>query len=384
MDVTEYELKLYINGTLIGDVRPLAQDLEWIRRRTKIGADQISFTLNDKLFADWCIERNTTINDVLKPLALECQVVRNGTPLVAGFLATMPAYSPKNYSADLSMQFDGYLNLLNGVYIYNSTTKLPLGTVTGTLNNVINNLVTMANTRSSAAGKGYNFSYYGGTSSFPTITNTFDNYKTVKEFICERSDNTTGAGPFDVYFLPNVGIKYYEIWSQAQFGETINDWVARYPADIDAVSATSISANEVSGFASSVIAIGSGDVSSSAAQNTAIKSFAQNNSKVAEYGYYETLIQESSITQQTTLTQKANTELAVKSKIIWQPEITLTGRMVAPKPSGAKKIWIGDIITIDNTEDLTGQTNGQFRVNELNVKVSSSNGETITPVLERI
>ena len=383
METAEYEVKLYLNGLLIGDVRPLAQDLEWVRRRTKMGADEIDFKLNDKLFADWCIERNTTINDMLKPMALECQISRNGTPLVGGFLATMPSYSPKNDSADLDMRFDGFLNLLNGVYIYNASTKLPYGTVTGRMNIVIRDLVQMANTRSANAGKGYGLAYNGG-STMATITNTFDNYKTVKEFICERADNTTGAGPFDVYFLPDITSKKYEIWAQSQFGDTITDWVANYPASIDAVSAVSISASEVSGFASSVIALGSGEVSSDSAKNTAIKSFVQNNSKVVEYGYYETLIQESSITQQSTLTQMANTELAIDSKIIWQPEITLTGRMVSPVKTGNKKIWIGDIITIKNDEDLTGMTNGKFRVNELSVRVSESNAEIITPTLERV
>jgi hypothetical protein len=77
-------------------------------------------------------------------------------------------------------------------------------------------------------------------------------------------------------------------------------------------------------------------------------------------------------------------ELWNKSNPIWKPEITLHGKQVEPKPTGDNKIWIGDTITINNSADLTGMTNGDFRVNELTVSVSSANDETITPVLERV
>ena len=108
MIAANYEVRLYLNGNLIGDVRPLAQNLQWTRRRTKVGADAIDFVLNDKLFNQWCEARNTSINELLKPLALECRVVRNGVELLGGFLATMPAYQPLQTSANLNMHFDGY------------------------------------------------------------------------------------------------------------------------------------------------------------------------------------------------------------------------------------------------------------------------------------
>ena len=72
------------------------------------------------------------------------------------------------------------------------------------------------------------------------------------------------------------------------------------------------------------------------------------------------------------------------SNPIWKPQITLHGKQVAPKPTGTNKIWIGDTITINNAVDLTGMTNGDFRINELNVAVSSAGDELITPVLERV
>lgn len=370
----DYEVNLYIDGTLIGDCRKLAQNLKWIRRRTKVGADEIDFTLNDVLFNQWCLERNTDINTMLRPLALECRLKRNGIDIVGGFLATMPGYSPNGTSANLSMKFDGFLNLLGGVYIK------PIGTVTGRMETLVSQFITEADTRAATAGKAYGFTA-GTLEQLPSVEHTFDNYKSTKDWICDRCDNITGAGPFDVYFHSD---KTYDIKASNHFGDVISDWVANYPTKLNGPSATSIQASEVSGFASSVIGIGSGEVSSNADENTAITSQSINSTAVTLYGYYETILQDSSVSVQQTLDNNVATKLNNTSKIVWEPSITLSGRVIQPKPAGTSKIWIGDTITIKNEEDLTGMTNGKFRVNELEVNVSASGSENIKPILERV
>lgn len=380
MIAATYEVRLYLNGKLIGDVRPLAQGLTWCRKRTKVGADSIDFTINDALFNEWCEARNTTINELLKPLALECRVVRNGVELLGGFLATMPAYQPLQTSANLNMHFDGFLNLLAGFYIRNMNTNLPLGTINGAAGDLVAQMITMADGVAASAGKAYGFTT-GHIDTLATITHTFDNYKTVKDWVCDRCDNTTGAGPFDVYFHAD---KTYDIYSEDNFGDVITDWVANYPTIQNGTSATSINANEVSGFASAIVGLGAGEVSSNADENTALYRFVQDKNAVVEYGYMETLYQESSISTGTVLERNMSAELFEKANPIWQPQITLHGRQVVPTPSGNAKIWIGDTIMINNTLDLTGMTNGEFRVNELNVSITATGDETITPVLERV
>lgn len=375
-----YEVNLYLDGSLIGDCRSLAQNLQWSRKRTKIGADSIDFTINDVLFNDWCAARNVTINDLLKPIALECRLVRDGIELVGGFMATMPAYSPLNASANLDLHFDGFLNLLGGVFIRNTSTNLPLGNVTGKAGTLVNNMITLANTVSTNAGKGYDLTS-GHIDNMASITQTFDNYKTVKDWICERCDNATGAGPFDVYFHAD---KTYDVYADANFGDVITDWVAFYPTLLNNTSATSISAAEVGEFASAVIGLGAGDVSPKASENTALYRFTKDVDAISTYGYMEKLYQDSSISTGSVLTYNINAELANTANPIWKPEITLHGKQVAPKPSGSSKIWVGDTITVSNSADLTGMTNGNFRVNELDVAVTAGGDETITPILERV
>lgn len=378
--VPTYQVNLYINGTLVGDCRRLAQNLTYTRRRTKFGADSIDFTINDVLFDKWCQDRGYTINDLLKPLALECRLVRNGIDIVGGFLATMPSYSPLQRSADLALRFDGFLNLLDGFYIRNTSTNLPLGTITGRANSLIVNMINMANSVSSAAGKGFGLTL-GYSDNLANITHTFDNYKTVKDWICDRCDNTTGAGPFDIYFHAD---KTYDIYSDSHFGDVITDWTAFFPTMLNNTSITSISAAEVEGFASAIVGLGAGEISANAQENTALFRYTKDNAVIAEYGYKEALYQDSSISTGSVLTMNINAELDNKSDTDWKPQITLHGIQVAPKPSGSNKIWIGDTITINNSLDLTGKTNGDFRVNELMVAISAGGDETITPTLERV
>lgn len=375
---TVYEVNLYLKGTLIGDVRSLAENLNWKKCRTKIGVDEINFTLNDVLFNKWCEERQTSINDMLRPYALECRIVRNGTPVVGGFLATMPAYSPRGTSANLAMRFDGYMNLLAGVHIYNTGTGLPLGTVTGNLGTLISGYISDANSRSAAAGAGFGFTA-GSIDPLASIVNTFNTFKTIKSFITDRCDNTTGAGKFDIYFHPD---KTYDIIADDDFGDVITDWVARYPANINVDSAMEISAPEVSGFASAVIAIGNGELSADSEVNTAIIDFQQSAAAAGEYGYCETIFQDSSISSPQVLQIRALTTLNNVMAPTWRPNVVLNGRQISPVPTGDKKIWVGDTITVQNDEDLTGMTSGKFRVDALEVAVSASNAETITPTLD--
>ena len=380
IEVPTYEVKLYSNGVLVGDCRRLAENLTYTRRRTKLGADSIDYNINDVLFNEWCKARGWTINELLKPLATECRLVRNGVDIVGGFLATMPSYSPQNASASLSLHFDGFLNLLAGVYIRDTDTNLPLGTVTGPAGALVSSMISLANDISDDAGKNYDF-VANDIDTLPSITHTFDNYKTIKDWIVERCDNITGAGPFDVYFYAD---KSYDIKSNKNFGDVISDWVAQYPTMLNSTSITSISASEVGGFCSAVLGLGAGEVSANSLENTAINDFILNQDKVSEYGYFESLYQDSSISTPSVLARNMNAKLDTESNPIWQPQITLHGKQVAPKPTGTNKIWIGDTITIKNDVDLTGMTNGKFRVDELSVNISAGGDEVITPTLERV
>lgn len=369
---TRYEIQLRINGTLIGDVREIAESLAWRKARTAYGTDEIDFTLNDKAFSDWCKKRNTTIESMLKPYALDARIIRNGEAILGGYLATMPAYEPQSDSANLQLRFDGYINLLQGVYIR------PTAITTAAAGAMVKSWIDAAEARATAAGKGFGITSRN-IQVLNSIQRTFDNYKPVKEAITQLCDNVDGAGEFDVIFNPD---RSYDVTNQ--LGRDITSWNLYYPAHLAGQGITKISAPEVQGFASHIIAVGAGEISSDPNKSTVITCEETDSDAVSEFGYVESLTQYSSISVQTTLDTRCATDLANAAAVQWEPEITLIGRQTPPSPTADYGLWIGDTIDIINTADETGQTSGRFRINILDVKVSGTNAETITPTLERV
>lgn len=368
-----YEVQLRLDGRLIGNVRKIAQNLKWTRNRTRIGVDSITFSVNDMLFAQWCTQRGESVTDLLRPMALDCRIVRNGVELVGGFLATMPAYKAEGQSATLDLKFDGYLNLLAGVNLY------PGPTQSGKMGALVQQWITIADQRASNAGKAFGFKI-GTVDDMATVEQTIDNYTAIKEVITNRCDNTSGAGMFDVYFHAD---RTYDIIKDANFGDIITDYIIQYPTQINGVAATSLSAGELTGFASTVIGIGNGQVSGTPAENTAITTTQTNSEAVQTYGYAESILNESSVSVQSTLERNVASELANRSTMVWQPEVTLSGRQVLPVPQGSHKIWIGDTVKLQNNQDMTGMTSGEFRVQALDVSIDANNAEEITPTLSR-
>lgn len=367
-----YQVQLRLNGAFVGDCREIAQKLRWTRNLTNYAIDSIEFTVNDVLFEKWCKSYGKTIKAMLKPIALECRIVRNGEDVAGGFLATLPSYEPKQASADLHLRFDGFMNLLDGI-ILAPTTK-----TTKRASAFVKDWIDIANARSTAAGKGYGF-VAQSVQNLANIERTYDNYKTVKEAILEMTDNQEGAGPFEVIFNPD---KSYIITNT--FGRTITDWQLYYPPRDGGQSVATIRAPEVQGFASKVITLGAGETSSNPDQSTVITAESSEASAVAEFGYFETMTQYSSVSRQTTLNQHNATDLYNATNLCWNPEITLFGRQTPPSPTADFGLWIGDDIYLENTADQTGMTTGWFHIQAIDVSVSATGAETVRPSLERI
>ena len=367
-----YQIQLRLNGTPIGDVRELAENLRWTRNRTNYGIDAIEFSLNDQLFAKWCESYGTTIKAMLKPIALEARIIRNGEEIAGGFLASLPAYQPNQASATLQMRFDGYMNLLAGIILP------PTALATKRANKFITDWIDIANARSTAAGKGFGF-VPQSVQSLAMVQRTYDNYKSVKEAILEMTDNVDGAGQFDVIFNPD---KSYYITND--LGRTITDWQLYYPPRDGGQSIATISAPEVQGFASHVITLGAGETSSNPDQSTVITASSTDSSAVAEFGYFEAMTQYSSVSRQATLNSHNATDLYNATNLQWNPQITLFGRQTPPSPTADFGLWIGDQIYLENTADPTGMTTGWFEIEAIEVSVSATGAETVKPRLERV
>ena len=228
------------------------------------------------------------------------------------------------------------------------------------------------------------FGFTAGTiNTLAQVEKTIDQYTTIKSLIANACDNSEGAGAFEFYIHPD---RTYDIIKDADFG-TERNYVIAYPASALGVSAMSISAPETDGYCTRMICVGAGETSADSSSNTAIIATADTTNEDNPWAYCESLLQLSSISSQNVLQSHATAEVAERSRLQWEPQITLSGEQVSPAPSGANDaplIWIGDTVTVNNSADMTGWTSGKFRVQELAVSISPAGTETITPTLERI
>lgn len=405
----DYQVILSYDHQVLGDIRKYAQDLYYVVSSSRYGVDSITFTIDMNIFSDWLNEHllgfsgfsGDGLRYALKPILLDCVVQRNGEDLVGGCLIQMPHITFTNDSATLEMTFDGYMNLLDGIV------QPPAATAMKTPNQFIKDWVDNANTisttfmNSSSAGKSHGFliEYDSDHSTtLSTIQRTYDSYKTLKEVIFEMCDNIEGAGEFDVIFSPQIKYDTIDIFRPGVSGlysipkytiqndSTISGTMSLfYPAGPNGAGIISIEIEQADDFASHAFVLGNGDTSSDPSLNTVLTSEYPTSVYGQTYefpAYREKIWQYSSITKQSTLDGRAQSVQSRSSKIRWQPTLTLAGNHVPPSPTAENGIWIRKRIKIETDKDPLSIFARTAIVRELEVSVSSTNGEIVRPLIE--
>ena len=360
---TNYEIQLRYAGTLIGNVYPITTARSW--SKVKNGVDQISFSVSMLKMQEWCEARNTTLAEIVKPLKLDARVVRNGVPLLGGVLLEIPSYSLTNDSVDceVSFTFDGYLNIYAGAYIRPTITYS-----SRPLNQYLVDLVNRANTRAANAGAPTGVTI-GATDTLPNDQNTYDSYKTVKDALTEQTDNETGAGNFDIDFTYNRVFRIYKM-----MGEDRTDTIIRYPSVRGSINATSVSFDAWNSLATHVIGVGAGNgVGDGGAALTAETTSSQDAYGISEYGYYEQVFQDSSISQLSTLRNKMSGVLQQGTKVLLTPTIGVVGNQL----NLGNTFWIGDRFKFQNDFDPFIPTSATLRVLELDCTIDDTGAENL-------
>lgn len=360
---TDYEIQLRYNGTLIGNVYPITTARSW--SKVKNGVDQISFSVSMLKMQEWCVKRGTTLAEIVKPLKLDARIVRNGTPLLGGILLEIPSYSLDNDKIDCEIQFnfDGYLNIYSGLYIrptlvYNSQP----------LNQYLVDIVNRANTIASNAG-GDTGVTIGHIDILGNDQNTYDSYKAVKDALTEQTDNETGAGNFDIDFTYDRKFCIYK-----QMGDDRTDLVIRYPSIRGAVNATSVSFDAWNSLATHVIGVGAGNgVGDGGAAIVRQTSAAQDAFGISEFGYYEQVFQDSSISRADTLDNKISGVLEQGTKVLLTPTIGIVGNQL----DLGNTFWIGDRFSFQNDFDPFIPTSATLRVLQLDCTIDDTGAEDL-------
>lgn len=361
------EIQIRYAGTLIGDICPITTSRGWTK--TLNGVDSIEFSVSLQEFANWCVERGTTMQQIIKPLKLDARVVRDGVPLLGGVLLEVPSYSLTNEDLDtvINFSFDGYLNLTAGLRIR------PTVQYNERLDSYLVKILNAGLTRATNAGAPTGITI-GTCSQLGVDQNTYDSYKSVKDALTEQTDNTTGAGRFDIDFDYKREFRIYK-----EMGEDRTDTVIHFPSVKNGLNATQVSYDAWSGIATHWIGVGAGNgVGAGGAALTTETTSSQDSAGLTEFGYYEDVFQDSSISILNTLKNKLSGQLAKSTKPTQVPSISLNSNAL----EFGKTFWIGDRFTFSNTSNGLLSSSGTYRVLEIAVKIDDVGSEDCTLKVE--
>ena len=340
-----WQINYSYDGVELGDLFSISSGLAWGKERNSVRS--ISFSVSLRKLYEWCQTQDFDITRMFTPIKSTVKIVQQTSPtvsgtVVGGWLSQTPAFSFGN-SADASVlfTFSTYLGLTAGAYIK------PPYSYNDNFNDVAQYQIERIVERTIIAGAPWPIS--PGTSDvLAVVSDVLEAPKSLKDFLLERADNTTGTGSFDVYDDPDGVITLYE-----KYGVDISSEVTfSYPDMGGKYDVKTISFPEWSNFVSDVFLTGAGNgyATTSGAEGAAIFSTATNDDTIANTGYWEIATSESDISVQAVLDDKATSYVKNTDMAFVTPTITLDGdRFLLYDHDQGGDLWLGDSVFVDAT-----------------------------------
>lgn len=332
------ELIYSYDGNIVGDLYPYCiGGLTFSKIRNAVGGINISLSLQG--IRKWCEQYNFDVKRLFTPIKSSVILYTDGAPVTGGFLASTPPFTLAELpDATAQLVFADWLGLTAGAYLH------PLDTYSGQFQIVAANYLQQILTRTSAAGATWAI-YYDDGDVMPSVQGTIDSMKSFKDFLLERTDNTTGTGVFDVYFNAFGGMQI-----RKPYGEDLSaSMVFTYPHTSTRYGVKTIEFSEWANYTSNYYLTGAGNGYGDG--GTVITAQSQNNATLANTGYWEGASSESDISDQNTLNQRATSFIFNTDKPYSSPILTLDAdnfRMWAHEEGG--ELWLGDTIRVQLTD----------------------------------
>lgn len=335
-------LYYYYDGEEIGDLWPICIDgLGFSKYRNAVG--QIDIKVSLRAIAAWCNARSFDVRRLFTPLRSTVALYIDGVAAHGGFLAATPeialADSP---DAEVPLTFVDWLGLTAGGFIH------PLQTYgLAPFNRHAITFTQQLLTRTAAAGAPWPLiANLANTDDLASVQGTIDCAKTLKDFLLERADNTTGTGSFDVVFdafgVMQIRKHYgYDITASAVF---------RYPDTGGRFGIKAITLPAWNNYTSDYYLSGAGNGydDSTGSGGTVITSSARNAATIDNTGYWEGASSESDISDQATLDARASSFVKNTDRPFDFPAITIDADMwkLYPHELGGN-LWLGDTVHIE-------------------------------------
>jgi hypothetical protein len=362
-----WQLEYSYDGEVIGDLFPITDNgFTGTISRNSVG--QIEFKISLRKLKEFCDSKLFDTTRMFTPIKSTLKVLaQNGTvEVLGGWLSATPPFSFGSAAdAQATFNFSTYLGLCAGAYLK------PPYSYNDNFNDVATDVIEEVVERTFLAGSIWPIS--PGTSDvLPVVSDSLEAPKTLKDFLVERADNTTGTGTFDVYADPSGVITLYQ-----KYGYDISaDNTFVYPDDATKYGIKGLDFGAWSNFVSDMFLTGAGNGynSTSGGEGAAIFATARNTDTIANTGYWEHAESQSDISDQTALNAKATSYVKDTDKPFSTPNLKIDGDKfnVYDHVQGGD-LWLGDVVTVNTAgwvEDILPLvTPLQLRINDVAMSV---------------
>lgn len=339
-----WQLKYSYDGVELGDLFPITQT-GFTGKISRNGVGEITFQVSLRKLREFCVSQDFDIKSMFTPIKSSIVAVQKtgattSGDSMGGWLSKTPSFNfGSSADATVTFTFTGWLGLTAGAYL------IPPLTYNDNFNDVAEEQITLVLERTFLEGAMWPLTI-GTSDVLPVVSDTLDAPKTLKDFLLERADNTTGTGTFDVYVDPHGVISLHE-----KYGVDLSDTVTfSYPDMGGKYDVKEISFPEWDNYVSDMFLTGAGNgyATTSGAEGAAIFAEAQNAATIANTGYWQHASSESDITEQTTLDDKATAYVRDTDKPFAVPTLKIDGdRFLLYDHDQGGDLWLGDTIAVD-------------------------------------
>ncbi len=338
-----WKIKYFYDRQYVGDLYPICNNgFGYGIERNSVR--NIGFSLSLRRLASWCNTLNFDIRRMFTPLRSSIKIVQVITgveyDIQGGFLGSTPPFTFGSLS-DATVQFEyvGWLGMTAGAYL------IPPYSYNQPFNLVAKTAIETVVARTLSAGRQWPITV-GTSDTLATVEGSLEAPKTLKDFLLERSDNTTGTGNYDVYADPDGKITLY-----TRYGLDVSDTTTfAYPDKGGKYDLKSLDFEAWQNYISNIFLTGAGNgyASTSGLEGAALFSTAQNDDTIDNIGYWQHAVSESDISIQATLDEKATSYVKDTDKPFVTPSVTIDAdryKLFARELGG--ELWLGDMVSVD-------------------------------------
>lgn len=341
----KYELELWINNVLVGDISRLAQNRSYTIKRND--REELSFTLDVKAFEAYCAELGSQPVEILEAYVTDVRVKRNGAYLFGVQVVDM-SYTFDEGGAKVEVKCTGFIDLMMDRYVTTSYSQVDAAAIARDL------------IEETQAVMG-DFGIVNGISQDSGVARD-RNYidQNVKDAIINLTNLSDGT--FDFKFLAD---RTFETFTQ--MGATRDNMRFTYPYNIKSMTVP----RTALGLYNYIIALGSGF------GEETLRSEAGDTASRLNYGTRQKIVSFNSISEQTTLDQQALSEVLIRKDIVMLPKLKVDGEFC-----DLNTVWVGDIIPV-NTQGFTSlPLDGMFRIEQITCSLDANDAEDIDLVVD--